>query len=92
MLELKTLFMYKKKEDIVSKLTGDQKFKIIQASLDAADRGDREEENRLLLLLPLAPHLAKVAKEIWGKDYLLQEGFDLSEAEAAYGPNWLDRD
>jgi hypothetical protein len=76
-------------EKYLSKLTGDQKFKIIQASLDAADRGDREEENRLPLLLPLAPHLAKVAKEIWGKDYLLQEGFDLSEAEAAYGPNWL---
>jgi hypothetical protein len=79
------------KEKIMAKMTKEEEFDILQASLDAADRGDYEEENRLLLLLPLAPHLAKVAKDLWGKDYLLQEGFDLSEAEAAYGPNWLDQ-
>jgi hypothetical protein len=70
-------------------MTREQEFSIIQASLAAADRGDHDEEKRLLRQLPLAPHLAKAAKEIWGKDFLLHEGYDLSEAEATYGSNWL---
>lgn len=72
-------------------LTHEQKSALVDASLAAAERGDRQEERRLLRKLPLAPHLAKAAKEIWGKEFLLKEGYDLSEAEAAYGPNWLER-
>jgi hypothetical protein len=75
----------------MARLTREQRFDIVQSSLDAADRGDHEEEHRLLLMLPIAPHLAKAAKDIWGKDFLLQGGYDLSEAEAAYGPGCLDR-
>ena len=73
----------------MSQMTKEQEFSIIEASLAAADRGNRVEERRLLKQLPLAPHLAKVAKEIWGKEFLLNEGYDLSEAEAEYGSNWL---
>lgn len=71
--------------------TKEEEFTILQASLAAAKRGDMEEERRLIRMLPLAPHLAKVAKEMWGKEYLLTRGYDLSEAEAAYGIGWLDR-
>ncbi|MDR3299679.1 MAG: hypothetical protein LBU43_06680 [Candidatus Accumulibacter sp.] len=75
----------------MSQLTNEQTSYIIHASLEAAARGDAAEESRLIRLLPLAPHLAKVAKEMWGKEYLLQEGYDLSEADAAFGADWLDR-
>ena len=72
-------------------LTTEQKYAILDASLAAAERGDTDEQGRLIRQIPLAPHLAKAAKEIWGKAFLLQEGYDLSAAEAAYGPNWLDQ-
>ena len=72
-------------------LTTEQKYAILDASLAAAERGDTIEQGRLIRQIPLAPHLAKAAKEIWGKKFLLQEGYDLSAAEATYGSNWLDQ-
>lgn len=35
--------------------------------------------------------VAKAAQETFGKDFVLSLGLDLSEAEAAYGSDWLDR-
>ena len=72
-------------------LSTEQKYAILDASLAAAERGDKHEQGRLIRQIPLAPHLAKAAKDIWGKEFLLQEGYDLSAAEAAYGSNWLDQ-
>ncbi len=63
---------------------------IITKALTAAQAGDHQEELRLARQFPLSPHLAKAAKEIFGVKYL--EGWDLSEAEAAYGKDWLDRE
>ncbi len=72
-------------------LTTEQKYAILDASLAAAERGDRPEHSRLIRQIPLVPHLAKTAKEIWGKEFLLKAGYDLSAAEAAYGSDWLDQ-
>jgi hypothetical protein len=74
----------------MTKLTREQEIEIIQKSLEADERGDHDESVRLIQQMPLAPHLARAAKKIWGKEYLLQSGFDLSEAEAAYGKDWLN--
>lgn len=70
-------------------LTDDQIADIIDKSLEADARGDYEEGDRLLKQLPIAPWLAHAAKEVWGKEFLLDNGFDLSRAEAAYGKEWL---
>jgi hypothetical protein len=75
----------------MSQLTHEQRLGIIQASLDANERGDHEEEIRLIRLLPLPAHLAKAAKEMYGKEYLIERGYDLSEANEAFGHGWLDR-
>jgi hypothetical protein len=40
---------------------------------------------------PIPPFLAKVFKEYVGADYLIQSGWNLAEAEAEYGPDWLTR-
>lgn len=40
---------------------------------------------------PLPAKVAKAAFAAGGKDFVLSLGFDLSEAEAAYGSDWLDR-
>ncbi len=70
-------------------MTKEEKFKIIQDSLAAADRGDTEEEERLLEKLPLAPHLALAMKEMLGPEETLNSGSNFSEVEAKYGKDWL---
>jgi hypothetical protein len=64
--------------------------KIIEASLEAGKRGDKEEEARLLMEIPLAPDVALAAFKLYGKDYLLTTGFDLSAANERFGEGWLD--
>ena len=41
--------------------------------------------------LPLAPGLAEIAKDMYGKEYLIENGYDLSEANAEFGDGWLDQ-
>jgi hypothetical protein len=40
---------------------------------------------------PMLPWLAKIIKEKVGADFLRQQGYNLSEAEAEFGPDWLDK-
>jgi hypothetical protein len=74
----------------MSQLTHEQRFDIVQKALAASQAGDNEEMVRITKQLPLAPHLALVVKETWGKEFLLEGGYDLSEVEARYGKDWLD--
>jgi hypothetical protein len=41
--------------------------------------------------IPLQPYLAKFAKEHFGAEFLIKEGWNLSEADAEYGPGWLTK-
>lgn len=53
-----------------------------------------DEDAAMLLAKESFPMPASVAKGMYaagGKDFLLSLGYDLSEAEAAYGPDWMDR-
>ena len=75
----------------MSALTNEQRFEIIQQYLAALDSGDDEEATRLHQLLPMAPQVAKVAKQVLGSQFLKESDFNLSDAEAEYGPNWLDQ-
>ena len=75
----------------MTKLSLEERWKIIQASLAAHDAGDEEEERRLLLMLPLAPHLAMAGKEVYGAEYMKTAGYDLSEANEEFGDGWLDK-
>jgi hypothetical protein len=38
----------------------------------------------------MPPFLAKIMKEQMGKEFLLEGGYNLSEAEAEFGADWLD--
>jgi hypothetical protein len=55
------------------------------------DAGKKAEAHTLLTTLPLPPFLAKILKEKVGVDYLIQGGYNLSEAEKAFGQGWLNR-
>jgi hypothetical protein len=41
--------------------------------------------------VPMKPYLAKIFKDKLGADALRASGCNLSEAEAVFGPGWLDR-
>jgi len=70
-------------------MTLSEKLDIAVKAVELSDAGDEEGYSRLMRTIPLAPHLAKVAKELEGADFLVQGGWNLSEAEAEFGADWL---
>ena len=72
-------------------MTLDEKLAISNKAFELLEAGDREGYERLTKLIPMPPYLAKIAKEKIGMDFLLTRGWNLSEAEAEFGPNWLSR-
>jgi len=72
-------------------MTLDEKLAISNKALDLLDAGDREGYIRLMKTSPMPPYIAKVIKEKVGLDYLINSGWNLSEAEAEFGRDWLSR-
>ena len=66
-----------------------EKLAISNKAIALKKAGDLEGADRLLKTVPLPPHLAKVMKEKQGLDVLLNSGWNLSEAEAEFGAEWL---
>jgi hypothetical protein len=56
-----------------------------------SEDGKEDEAMALFKSLPMPPFLAKVMKEKVGVDYLVNSGWNLSEAEVAFGQGWLAR-
>jgi len=67
----------------------DEKLAISRKAFELLDAGDREGYNRVMNTAPMPPYLAKVFKEKVGADFLIDGGFNLSEAEAEFGRDWL---
>ena len=72
-------------------MTLDEKLAISNKALDLYDAGDEEGFSRLIRTAPMPPYLAKVAKKTMGAEFLIQGGWNLSEAEAEFGPDWLSK-
>ena len=70
-------------------MTLDEKLSISNRAFAMINAGDEEEGRRLLRTAPLPPYLAKIYKEKIGVKPLLESGWNLSEAEAEFGPDWL---
>ena len=75
----------------VHTMTIDEKLAISSRSIALKKTGDLEGSNRLMKSIPLPPYLAKILKEKVGVDYLINSGWNLSEAEAEFGSTWLNR-
>jgi len=67
----------------------DEKLAISCKAAELRQAGDEEGASRLLRTAPMPPYLAKVFKEKVGADFLINNGFNLSEAEAEFGRDWL---
>ena len=72
-------------------MTLDEKLRISNKALDLLDAGDKEGYSRLIRTAPMPPYLAKIMKEKMGSDFLINGGWNLSEAEAAFGQGWLSK-
>jgi len=75
----------------VETMSFDEKSAILLKSYALEDAGDIEGAKRLKRSVPMPPYLAKVMKEKMGIDYLIKGGWNLSEAEAEFGADWLSR-
>jgi len=67
----------------------DEKLAISNKAFALINAGDEEGGRRLLRTAPMPPYLAKVMKDKMGADFLINGGYNLSEAEAEFGNNWL---
>jgi hypothetical protein len=72
-------------------MTLDEKFATLNRATALKKSGDLEGYDRLVKTVPLPPYMAKVAKEKIGVDFLINRGWNLSEAEAEFGQDWLSR-
>ena len=72
-------------------MTLDQKLDISRRAFELLDAGDREGYMRTIKTAPMPPYLAKVYKEKVGVKELIEGGWNLSEAEAEFGEDWLSK-
>ena len=72
-------------------MTLDEKLAISNKACALWQAGDKEGFHRLIKTAPMPPYLAKVYKEKIGAEQLIISGWNLSEAEAEFGPDWLNR-
>jgi hypothetical protein len=70
-------------------MTLDEKLAISCKAAELRKAGDEEGAMRLMKTAPMPPFLAKIMKEKVGVDYLINSGWNLSEAEVEFGPDWL---
>ena len=72
-------------------MTFDEKLATSNRAFQLLDAGDREGYSRLMRSIPMPPYLAKIYKEKVGVEPLLKAGYNLSEAEAEFGSDWLSK-
>jgi len=72
-------------------MTLDEKLALSGKAAELWNSGDKEGYIRLMKTTPIPPYIAKVIKEKVGADFLINEGWNLSEAEAEFGRDWLNK-
>jgi len=66
-----------------------EKINIFMEAHELRKEGKEEEAAAVQRKAPLPAFLAKSCKENFGADILIQGGWNLAEANAEYGPDWL---
>jgi hypothetical protein len=72
-------------------MTEDEKVAVYMKVDALYEAGKEDEAMALQKTIPMPPFLAKFAKENGDADYLRSSGWNLAEAEAAFGPDWLTK-
>jgi hypothetical protein len=70
----------------------DEKSAIAMKAHIAKEQGNEAEYFRIMREeMPVLPCMAKWAKDHFGADFLIQNRYNLIEANAEYGPDWLTK-
>lgn len=77
----------RKKES--GKVSQEQRDEIQKLYRHALAAGDDDKALAIAKRMPVPPRFANVFKEAFGAQWLLDQGFDLSDAVAYYGEGWL---
>jgi hypothetical protein len=72
-------------------MTFDEKLAISHKACLLRRAGDEEGFSRLTRSIPMAPWLAKIMKEKVGVEFFERYEWNLSEAEAEFGSDWLSK-
>jgi hypothetical protein len=70
-------------------MTFEEKLAISNKACLLRRAGDEEGFSRLTRTIPMPPWLAKIMKEKVGVEFFKRYDWNLSEAEAEFGPDWL---
>ncbi len=68
----------------------EERFAIAQRARQCRKAGDKEGYEREMKKIPLEPNIAWMMRDRLGKKAFLEEGYNLKDAEIAYGKNWVD--
>jgi hypothetical protein len=90
---MKIRYNYFKEKDMqqAQAMTLDEKLAVGCKAAELRKAGDKEGASRLMRSIPMPPYLAKVYKEKVGVEHLIASGWNLSEAEAEFGSDWLNK-
>ena len=69
----------------------DERLSIRIKVFELESQGKLDEAQKLERSIPLSPYLAKWAKKRLGAEFLVRNGWNLSDVEAQYGPDWLTK-
>jgi hypothetical protein len=72
-------------------MTLHEKLSLSVKAIELEKQGKLEEAKKIRQQIPMPPYLAKFAKEHLGPEFLIKYGWNLTEAEAEYGPDWLNK-
>jgi len=72
-------------------MTLDEKLAIGMKAHELEKAGNKEEATRVLRTAPIPSYIAKVMKDKMGADFLIKGGWNLAEAEAEFGHDWLSK-
>lgn len=72
-------------------MTEKEKAAITVRAFALMDEGKKDEGMALFRTIPMPPFLAKIMKDKMGVDYLINEGWNLAEAEVKFGQGWLNQ-
>ena len=68
-----------------------EKLQVGMKAIEEEKKGNLEEFERITRSIPMTPYMAKFVKDYIGADFLIEGGWNLSEAEAEFGADWLTR-
>jgi hypothetical protein len=72
-------------------MTNDEKLEVSLRSIALRKAGKEKEAMEVAKTRPLSPAIAAVLKKRMGAQWLKDSGWNLAEAEAKFGPGWINK-